>query len=133
MTITFSTIPLNSEIHGTPRVPPWTFQRVTQTFFGVPGEVQLLGAAESREIVISYTMTGHATQLNLQAGIAQFALALGLTGDLEINLGGGDVTEFVDCTFDGFFPEEDPWYDGSGVNGWQCRGTLRFRQKAGTT
>lgn len=133
MTLTFGSLSLASEIHGTARVPPWTFQRVTQTFFGVPGEVQLLGAAESREILIPYTMTGHATHLNLQAGIAQFALALGLTGTLEIDLGGIDVSSFPDCTFDGFTPSEDPWYDASGVNGWQCAGTLKFRQKAGTT
>ncbi len=132
MTITFNGVPFNSTLHGTPVVPPWEFQRSSQTFFGVPGEYQLLGAANFRNITIKYEMTGHATHLNLQAGIAQFAIILGFTGTLEVDLGGIDVSSFDNCTFDGFFPEEPPWYDGSGVNGWQCRGELRFRQKAGS-
>jgi hypothetical protein len=49
----------------------------------------------------------------------------------EINAAGTldvDGLEFLNVIFNGFTPEEDPWYDGSGVNGWNCKGILSFRQ-----
>jgi len=131
MTITLGTIPFDSTIHETPNVPMWEYQRIRQTFFGVAGEVVFLGAAEGRDITIVYTMTGHSSHDDLQDGIAQFNLALGESGDLIIDLGGGDTTTYTNCIFYGFEPQETPWLDGSGVNGWQCKGTLRFRQIAG--
>jgi hypothetical protein len=43
-----------------------------------------------------------------------------------------DGLEFLNVIFNGFEPEEDPWYDGSGVNGWQVKGMMKFRQAVST-
>lgn len=132
MTITHNGTTFASTLHGTPVVPPWEFQRSIQRFFGVAGEYQLLGAANARQITIEYEMSGHPSHFDLQTGIAEFADFLGTVGTLVVTLPSSDFVTFTNCTFDGFFPNEAPWYDGSGVNGWQCRGQLRFRQKAGS-
>lgn len=128
MTVTLNTS-FGSHIHGTPNVSAWEFPVSRQVFFGTLGEYALYGKASGRWILIPWHMTGYTTLANLQAALNTLAGRLAETGTLTVDLGGGDSTAFNTCTFEGFEPDENPWKDGSGVNGWQVRGNLRFRQK----
>lgn len=128
MTISIGSTSFGANIHGTPSVPPWEYDRTLQSFFGITGELMMLGAAKGRQITIMLQLTGYSSHYLLQTAVAEMAALLGAFGTLEVDLGGGDVSTFPLCTFEGFFPEEDPWRDGSGANGWQQRGQLRFRQ-----
>ena len=130
MTISIASYTFGSTLHGTPVVPPWDFTRVSQKFFGVVGEQNLYGKFNSRYIMIPYTLIGHASHLLLQTEIASIVVQIGTAGSLVFNLGGGDSTTFTQCIFEGFEPSENPWRDGSGVNGWQVTGQLKFRQVA---
>jgi hypothetical protein len=128
MAITHAGTSFGSHIHGTPRVEPWEFDETRQHFFGLIGEYKILGKVKGREIAIPFHLTGYATHLLLQTGIQEFAILQGTTGTLSVEIGSSTST-YDDTTFYGFFPIEDPWLDGSGVNGWQQRGNLKFRQK----
>jgi hypothetical protein len=130
MTISISTYTFSSTLFGAPTVPPWEFTRVSQTFFGVIGEQNLYGRFNHRYITIPYTLTGYSTHVLLQTEIAAIVVQIGTAGSLVYDLGGGDSTTFTQCIFEGFMPSEEPWKDGSGVNGWQQTGQLKFRQVA---
>lgn len=128
MAITHAGVSFGSHIHGTPRVEPWEFDETRQHFYGLVGEYKILGKVKGREINISFHLTGYADHYSLQTGVADLASLQGLTGTLSIQIASSTV-EYADTTFYGFSPIEDPWLDGSGVNGWQQRGNLKFRQK----
>jgi len=129
-TLTIGVRDFGTHLFGTIKAPAFEFSRVAQTFFGVVGEQNLYGKAHFRYLTCPLQLTGYATHLTLQQGVATMALWMGTTGTLTYNLGGGDSTPFTQCIFEGFEPEEEPWKDGSGVNGWNQRGTLKFRQVA---
>lgn len=120
----------STSLHGVPTVPPWEFADKTQQFFGVVGEYHLTGKASGRWITIPFELTGLASHYLLQQEVATLASLIGTNGDLIIDLGGGDSTTYTQCRFDGWSPDEPPWKDGSGVNDWQQRGVLKFRQVA---
>jgi hypothetical protein len=128
MSITLGTISFGTNIHGTPVVSPWEYDISLQHFPGVYGETEFRGKWRGREITIPYHLYGYGTLVLLLADVVEMSSAIGTTGTLNINLGGGDSSSFTEVTFRGFFPEENPWKDGSGVNGWNQRGMLHFRQ-----
>lgn len=132
MSITLNSYTFESPgIHGTPIVKPWEVGKVVQRFFGVTGEQQLTGARHAKEITITVHYYGYATLVLINADIATISgYQETLTGTLTIDLGGGDSSSYTNCIFQGYEPDEQPWLDGSGVNGWQQRGTLRFKQVA---
>lgn len=118
-------------IHGTPVVRPWEVSRTAQRFFGLTGEQQLTGSRHVKEITIPVHYTGYATMVLLLADLTTLATYQESdAATLTIDLGGGDSSSFTNCIFTGFSPDESPWKDGAGVNGWQVRGTLSFRQVA---
>ena len=130
MTITIGTFNFGTHLHGTPVVPPWEFSVGTQRFAGVIGEQLLFGSLHGRIVEIDFELYGFATQQLLQVAVALMAAAIGTSGTLTVTLSGSDITTLTLCVFYGFQPAEAPWLDGSGVNGWQQRGTLIFRQVA---
>jgi hypothetical protein len=130
MTITFGSFSFGSHIHGTPNVSPWDYSDTVQTFHGLRGETHLIGDSHGRDIVIPFELTGLSSLTNLLAAVEAMASEIGESGTLIIDLGGGDAPGYTPCIFNGFTPSEDPWRDGSGVNGWQQRGTLKFRHIA---
>ena len=130
MTISIGSFTFASTLFGAPIVPPWEFSRTAQTFFGLIGEQNLFGKFHHRYITIPYHLTGYSTHLLLQTQVAVLAVAIGTTGTLTYDLGGGDSVTFTNCIFEGFEPSENPWKDGSGVNGWQQTGQLKIRQVA---
>lgn len=130
MSITLGATSFGNHIHGTAQVPPWERSESIQRFPGVTGAQVLQGAKHDRIISIPFQLTGYASHLLLQTGISDLSVLQGSTGSLTVDLGGGDSVTFTQCIFVGFEPSEDPWKDGSGVNGWQQKGTLRFRQIA---
>lgn len=119
-------------IHGIPQVGPWEVGKAIKRFFGVAGEYQLTGSAHSRSIVIPVHYTGLASLQALLADVTAVSEYQETIGTFTVDLGGGDSSSFDLCKFLGLELDEDPWKDGSGVNGWQVRGKLSFRQVRST-
>jgi len=132
MTITLDSYTFEDPgIHGTPIVPQWEVGKTIQRFFGVVGQYQLTGVRHAHEITIDVHFYNYATMALLLADIATIGTKQEtLTGTLTVDLGGGDSSSYTNCIFTGYEPDEPPWKDGSGQNGWQQRGKLRFRQVA---
>lgn len=127
MTITCGTFTSGSELHGSIKVTPWDFSRNVQSFFGLTGEFHLHGRLHGRDLSAWILPRGYATHALLHTAIESVNGAIGTTGTLTWSVG-GDSKMFANCVFNGLDLDEDPWYDGSGVNGWQVLGQLRFRQ-----
>ncbi len=83
----------------------------------------LTGRMHGRDLSCWLLLTGYASHGLLHAGIVTVNDYINTSGTLDV-----DGLEFLNVIFHGFEPDEDPWYDGSGVNGWQVLGTMRFRQ-----
>lgn len=130
MTITLGAFSTGTNLHGTLQVPQWEFSRVSQSWFAVVGEQNLFGRSHFRYFGTWVQLTGYVSHVALQAQIATWASQLAENGTLTIDLGGGDIAQYTKCIFEGFEPEEEPWLDGSGQNGWQCRGKIKIRQVA---
>lgn len=128
MSLTLTGIDFGTYIHGTMNVPPWEFSVARQRVFGVAGEQTLYGQAHARNITIPYHLYGYSTHAALQLQIGSLSTEATTSGTLVVDLGGGDSYSFTNVSFEGFEPSEEPWKDGAGVNGWQVRGTLKFRQ-----
>jgi len=128
MSLTLTGVDFGTYIHGTANVPPWEFSVARQRVFGIAGEQTLYGQAHARFITIPYHLYGYSSHANLQTAIASLAADAGTSGTLTVDLGGGDSISFTTIAFEGFEPSEEPWKDGAGVNGWQVRGSLKFRQ-----
>ena len=129
MTISMTTLTTGSNLHGTMQVGPWEYARATQSFFGTIGEYHLLGGARGRELSAWLQFTGYGSHSLLQSAVSTLQQNIGEAGTVTMTIGANSVT-FTNCTFEGFTPEEDPWLDGSGVNGWNLRGRLKWRQRA---
>lgn len=127
MTITLGTIDTGSHPHGSIRAGAYDAARVTQRWFGVNGEMTFTGGISGRELSCWLWLSGYASQGELQSGLANLQGLANTSGTMTAS-----GIEFLNVIFLGFEPEEDPWYDGSGVNGWQLKGTMRFRQAVST-
>jgi len=112
-----------THLHGSIKPGPYDAARVTQRWFGAVGEVIFTGKLSGRELTCWLQLTGYASHGLLHAGIVVLNDEINTSGTLDV-----DGLEFLNVVFNGFTPEEDPWLDGSGVNGWNCKGTLSFRQ-----
>lgn len=129
MTISMATMTTGSNLHGTMQVGPWEYARATQSYFGTIGEYHLLGGARGREISAWMQFTGYTSHSALQSALQTLQSNIAETGTVTLTIGANSTT-FGQCTFEGFAPEEDPWVDGSGINGWNLRGRLKWRQRA---
>ena len=116
-------IDTGSHPHGSIKPGPYDYARVTQRWFGTTGELNLTGGMSGRELSCWLILAGYASHGLLHEGIVLLSNATNKSGTLDV-----DGLEFLNVIFDGFTPDEDPWYDGSGVNGWQIKGMLKFRQ-----
>ena len=114
--------------HGSVKVGRWDQARVTQRWFGTVGEVTFVGGKSVRELTCWMILTGYASHVALLTGMEVLNEEIGTSGTLTVTISGESDTTFSNVIFNGFEPEEDPWKDGSGVNGWQVKGTLNFRQ-----
>lgn len=129
MSIVLGSVDTGAALHGSINPTPWEYARTVQTFFGVVGEYHLHGRARGRDLAAWVMPTGYASHANLQTDIDALNSLVGAFGSMTWTAG-ADSKTFTNCIFQGFSVDEDPWYDGSGVNGWQVRGTIRFRQIA---
>ncbi len=127
MTITLGAINTGTHPHGSIVASAYDAARVTQRWFGVNGEMTLTGGISGRNLSCWLLLTGYASHGLLHAGLANLQGLANTSGTLDVN-----GLEFLNCIFLGFEPEEEPWLDGSGVNGWQVKGTMRFRQAVST-
>jgi len=127
MTITIGALDTGTHPHGSIKAGQYDAARVTQRWFGVNGEMTLTGGISGRELSCWLILTGYASHGLLHAGLANLQGLANTSGTLDV-----DGLEFLNVIFLGFEPEEDPWYDGSGVNGWQVKGMMRFRQAVST-
>lgn len=117
-----------SSLHGDV-VPQGSFQPqlIAEEFFGVKGEAHLLGETGARDLVCEYTLSGFASAALLKVVLDEIDSKVGeLTGTLTQS-GNINVT-YVKCTFVAY-ERGNMFLDGSGVNGWVCRGRLRWRQR----
>jgi len=112
-----------SHLHGSVKPGPYDYARTTQRWFGTTGEMTFTGGMSGRELTCWLWLTGYASHGLLHAGIVTLSDATNKSGTLDVS-----GLEFLNVIFDGFTPDEDPWLDGSGVNGWQIKGMLKFRQ-----
>ena len=126
MTITLGTMTTGTELHGTIKATPWQYSRNVQTFFGVTGEFHLQGRLHGRDLTAWILPKGYASHAALHTAIESVNATIGESGTMTWT--DGVVATFANCVFNGLDLEEDPWLDGSGVNGWQALGILRFRQ-----
>ena len=128
MTILFANqLDTETHPHGTAMVQAWQRQSVVQTWFGLSGEQHLNGKQNGRDISIWLWLLGYGTHEEVHDDIELINDLAGEFGTLRVDLG-SDSKDFENCVFMGFAPEEAPWLDGSGTNGWNCKGTLTFRQ-----
>lgn len=123
MTIIIGALNTGTHPHGSIKADAYDAARVTQRWFGVNGEMTLTGGISGRNLSCWLLLTGYATHGLLHAGLATLQGFANTSGTLDVN-----GVEFLNVIFLGFEPEEDPWQDGSGVNGWQVQGMMRFRQ-----
>lgn len=114
-------------MHGSMRVGPWERSVSSQRFFGLVGEYRIQGGFHARELSTWVHPQGYATRSDLEAGMDSVNYYIGLTGTMSITID-GNTTSFLNCEFEGVEMEEEPWLDGSGVNGWQVRCQMKFRQ-----
>lgn len=127
MSIVLGAVDTLTHLHGTIKPSAWDYSRNVQSFFGVTGEFHLKGRLHGRDLSAWLLPRGYASHDLLQFGIETLNGLSGTSGTMTWT-SGADIHAFTNCVFNGFEFDEDPWYDGSGVNGWQVLGTLRFRQ-----
>ena len=130
MTITLGTMTTGTALHGSIKSTPWDFSQTVQTWFGVTGAAILQGRLHIRQLEAWVWPRGYANHTALQTDISVMNALVGEYGSLVWTnpADGADITTYTKCVFDGFELDEAPWQDGSGVNGWQVLGTMKFRQ-----
>lgn len=126
MTIHIGATQLAYSLHGPIKSTVWDRSRSVSTFFGLIGELHLNGMIHGRNLTAWAMPTGYATHAALQTDIAVYNTLIGTFGDVVWAVG-ADTSTFLNCVFEGFELDEDPWLDGSGVNGWSVLGHLNFR------
>ena len=127
MTITIGAVNTGTHLHGTIQAQPPAFDQVVQSFFGVDGEFHLIGKLHGRDLTCWLLLYGFSTHALVQTGVTLLNALILENGTLSHTID-TNTTTYDDTVFLGFTPDEDPWLDGSGVNGWQVRGTMKFRQ-----
>ena len=127
MTIILGAVNTGTNLHGSINAGPYVYDQKVQHFFGVEGEYHLLGKLHGRDLSCWLMLYGFATHKLVQAGVAALNNLILENGTLKVTIA-TSTFEFNDTVFLGFTPEEDPWYDGAGVNGWHVKGTMKFRQ-----
>ena len=129
MTISMTTMTTGSNLHGPMKPGTVDFARSVQSFFGVVGEYHLMGKLRGRELTAWMQLTGYASHNAIQGALETIATWIGESGTTTWVVG-ADSKTFANTIFEGFTAEEEPWLDGSGNFGWNCRGELRWRQIA---
>lgn len=127
MSITFGTLTTGTHPHGSITAGPWEMQIVRQRWWGVVGEAHLTGGLTSRPLTTWITLIGYASHSALQTGIDTLMNYLSENGSLVVVIS-GNTTTYTNCTFEACTPQDQPFLDGSGVNGWQQTFQLQWRQ-----
>jgi hypothetical protein len=109
--------------HGTLEELPWDQPVAVQGFFGIRGEMHLVGQNQGRDLSLQIMIYNGANEAVLRTATNTIGAAQGLSGTLTI-----DGLSWPNVRFVGFTPSERPFLDGSGQLGWCVRGTLKFRQ-----
>ena len=128
MTVTLGAGSFNfgAPLHGTLKEGPWDQPVVIQSYFGIVGEQHLVGRVQGRDLELDIMLFNATDEATLRTGTNAIGAQQGLSGTLTIN-----SLTWLNVRFVGFTPQEAPFVDGSGQNGWCVRGVLRFRQIAG--
>ena len=127
MTITMASLSTGSALHGSLKAGQWERSVAVQRFFGLFGEYHLQGRPHGRDLTTWCQPYGYANRSDLQDAIDLINTHQGDSGSVFVEIG-NDQTAYDNCVFEGFEIDEEPWLDGSGINGWQVMGTLRWRQ-----
>lgn len=127
MTIALGSMTTGSALHGSFRPTAWDVSRSMQTFFGLDGAYYLTGGRHERKLSAWCQPYGYSSHANLQAAISAINEYVNTFGTMTWIVG-ADSGSYTNTIFEGFEPEEDPWYDAAGINGWQVRGTMKFTQ-----
>lgn len=127
MTVTLGAGSFNfgNPLHGTLKESPWDQPVAVQSYFGIKGELHLIGKAQGRDLELDIMLYNGADEAAVRTATAAIGVEQGLSGTLTIN-----GLTWTNVRFVSFTPSEAPWQDGSGINGWCLRGVLKFRQIA---
>lgn len=127
MTVTLGAGSFNfgSPSHGTLKEGAWDQPVGIQSYFGIVGEMHLIGRNQGRDLELDIMLFGASDESTLRTVTNTIGSNQGLSGTLTINGLSWPYVRFV-----AFIPSEAPWIDGSGLLGWCIRGTLKFRQIA---
>lgn len=125
MTVSLGAFNFYNPSHGTLKEYPWDLPVSTQAYFGIIGELNLIGRVQGRDMELEIMLFNAADEEVLRTATNGIGFKQGLYGTLMIN-----GLTWPQVIFVGFMPSEAPFYDGSGQLGWCLRGTLRFRQVA---
>ena len=127
MTITLGGINTGPNLHGTIGTTQYDADISRQTFFGIRGEFYLLGQKKGRDLSCWILLHAYDTHSALQNGVDVLNGWQLESGTLNWSVG-GDSKDWTNTIFLGFEADEEPWWDASGVHGWQVKGKLKFRQ-----
>lgn len=127
MTVILGAVNTGQHLHGALQTATADHAFTTQAWHGVNGELALWGGWRGSNLNCWLLLSGYADHTAVQTAIEAIDSLKGENGQLQVTIGG--VTDSKNnVTFRGFEPIDDaPWQDGSGVNGWQILGMMRFR------
>ena len=128
MSITHASNDFGLTVHGIPQPGQWDAALSRHSWFGVVGELTLVGKNHGRTLELQAHLTGFASMSAILTQLNTLQTYRGNFGDLVVDIGGGDSTTYTKCTLESVEPTEVPWLDASGVNGWNCSIKLMWRQ-----
>lgn len=111
--------------HGTVKESPWDQPVAVQSYFGIKGELHLIGKNQGRDLELDIMLWNGADEAAIRTAQNAIADQQGLSGTLTVN-----GLTWPNVRFVAFTPSEAPFQDGSGQLGWILRGVLKFRQIA---
>lgn len=113
--------------HGVIEFGPLDTPLIVVGFSGVYGVSVIADDHKAQPISCRAWIEGFETLQGLQNAIDEIHLRQGkLTGTLTVS--GPAAQQIQRCTFAAFEPER-PFFDGSGVHGWVCRGRLTWLRR----
>jgi len=111
--------------HSNVDAPPYQRELVVQRFWGVVGAQLLRSRIQIRELTVQVTLTDHDT---LQSFYNAIALMDQQLDEEDTGTFFADGIEWEGCTFLGYLPRGDVFWDGSGEHGFTQFGEVKFLQ-----
>lgn len=115
--------------HEVPIEGQFDHEPIVNSFFGVPGSVEIRDALHGREIRIGASFRGYSTKALLQAALTTVDGKVGRLNDKTLTVSDGTSTlTYYHCTFRGFERTGPPTADVNGGAEWIQEGVLVWWQ-----